>query len=76
MLKTNNNGKKWAGFTVNSELAEVIKTYFKKHNIYYEPSSCYDAVYLEFLVTDAELKKVFEVLNDATIEQLKHFARL
>ena len=50
------SGKQQWGCQVDKRTAEKYKQYFRKNDIYFEPSEAYDLVHISFWVSKEELK--------------------
>lgn len=50
------NGKQQWSCQVDKQTAEKYKQYFRKNDIYFEPSEAYDLVHISFWVSEEELK--------------------
>lgn len=53
--------REWYSNELSKEGAELYKQYLRQHDIYFEPSACYDLVHFECLMTqeEARLANVF-----------------
>lgn len=50
------NGKQQWSCQVDKPTAEKYKQYFRKNDIYFEPSEAYNLVHISFQVSEEELK--------------------